>query len=166
MKQKLLLGLAITLAVAVPAFSNQALETHFINSKGQAIGTATLTDTHDGILIHTNLSKLPMGWHGFHIHSVGECKAPDFKSAGSHFNPEQKEHGFENLNGTHMGDMPNVHVGKDGLLETDILLKGMTLAMLEDKDGSALVLHAGQDDYKSNPAGNSGDRIACGVIGK
>jgi Cu-Zn family superoxide dismutase len=166
MKHYLLPGLIFAVAVAVPAFCNQALKANFINIKSESIGYATLIDTKEGVLMHTQLSNLPEGWHGFHIHSIGECIAPNFKSAGGHLNPDNKEHGYENTKGSHLGDLPNVHVGKDGLLETDLLLKGISWESLQDKDGSAIVIHESKDDYTTNPAGNAGARIACGVIGK
>src|SRR5690242_10350752 len=112
MKHYFMPAALLAVAIAVPAFCTQPLKADFINTKNESVGSATLTDTKEGVLMHTQLSNLPEGWHGFHIHSVGECKAPDFKSAGGHLNPENKEHGYENPKGSHLGDLPNVHVGK------------------------------------------------------
>ncbi|HEY9744996.1 MAG TPA: superoxide dismutase family protein [Oculatellaceae cyanobacterium] len=147
-----------------PAFCKPEGKASFINTQGEAIGSATLTDTGHGVLLKTNLTGLPEGWHAFHIHEVGKCDPPEFKTAGGHYNPHQKEHGYENPKGSHVGDLPNVFVGKDGVLNTEVLLHGATLEELLEGDGSAIVIHAAKDDYVSDPAGNAGARIACGVI--
>jgi superoxide dismutase, Cu-Zn family len=119
------------------------------------------------VLVSLDLTAVPPGEHAFHIHAFGKCEPPDFKSAGPHFNPDQTRHGYLNPEGSHAGDMPNLHVPADGKLQVEILVPNVSLsgeAPLLDAEGSALVIHAGADDYKSDPAGNSGDRIACGVI--
>lgn len=141
----------------------------FINAKGETLGTATLEETKEGVLIHTELSHLTPGWHGIHIHQVAACNIPDFKASGGHFNPKNASHGFENPQGAHAGDLPNVFVGNDGKLNTEILagrvsLKAGEANSLLDKDGSALVIHSAKDDYMTNPAGNAGDREACAAI--
>src|SRR6185295_19332758 len=138
------------------------------SANSQPIGEATLTQTPHGVLVTASLHDVPPGEHGFHIHEKGEC-TPPFTSAGGHFNPKKLAHGFENPKGPHAGDRPNVIVPADGKLKVEFLARGVTLekgkpGSLLDGDGSTLVLHAGQDDYRSDPAGNSGDRIACGVI--
>ncbi|WP_257351248.1 superoxide dismutase family protein [Pseudalkalibacillus decolorationis] len=139
------------------------------NAQKEKIGTAQFTETKQGVEIHLKASKLSPGKHGFHIHETGKCTPPDFKSAGEHFNPTSKEHGFENPQGFHAGDLPNIEVGQDGMVETTMVTKKVTLQKgkpnsLFDKDGSALVIHAKPDDYKTNPAGAAGKRVACGVI--
>ena len=167
---------ALALACATPALAQtngqapKKLTTNFINTDGDNIGTATLMQTPEGVLIQTNLHDLSPGRHAFHIHATGKCDPQtDFKSAGDHYAPNGNEHGFESANGPHAGDLPNQTVDSKGQLRADVLAPEVTLqpnakATLLDNDGSALVLHAATDDYRSQPAGNSGDRIACAVI--
>jgi Cu-Zn family superoxide dismutase len=137
------------------------------DATGQTIGQATLTDTPNGVLVHVVLTSAPDGTHAFHIHQTGACEAP-FTSAGGHFNPASRQHGIENPMGMHAGDLPNIQVPSGGGLTFDTFAPGVTLKAgantLFDADGSALVMHQGMDDYKSDPAGNAGARIACGVI--
>lgn len=156
--------------------------------QGQSVGEITLTQMPGGVLIRAELSGLPEGWHGFHIHENGVCEPP-FSSAGGHFNPGESQHGFAGGD-AHAGDLPNIHVGADGKAmvdmfdprislsaaqsgETDLLgraasavksVTGQGAAELLDQNGAAIVVHAKADDYKSDPSGASGDRIACGVI--
>jgi Cu-Zn family superoxide dismutase len=137
------------------------------DATGKSVGQATLTETPHGVLIHAMVMGVPVGPHAFHVHTTGVCEAP-FTSAGGHFNPGAKQHGISNDMGMHAGDMPNVVVGGDGMVTFDILNPGVTLkaganSLFKD-GGTALVLHGGADDYKTDPAGNAGPRIACGVI--
>jgi Cu-Zn family superoxide dismutase len=137
------------------------------DASGKDVGKATLTVAPSGVLVNLDLAAVPAGEHAFHIHAVGKCEPPDFKSAGPHFNPDETKHGLLNPEGPHAGDMPNLHVPADGKLQVEILDPAVTLsaeAALLDADGAALVIHAAADDYKTDPAGNAGDRIACGVI--
>jgi len=137
------------------------------NRDGVQVGTATLIDTPNGVLIRVRADGLPQGWHAFHIHRTGTCEAPDFKSAGGHLAAAGNEHGLLDQAGAHLGDMPNVHVGESGGLKIDVLNPDVTLdpdGHVFDEDGSAIVMHAGADDYHTNPAGAAGKRIACGVI--
>jgi Cu-Zn family superoxide dismutase len=131
------------------------------------VGAATLTETPHGVLIHVNLTKGPSGAHAFHLHAVGKCEPP-FTSAGPHFNPTTKQHGVENPMGLHAGDLPNLQVPSDGVLSFDVFARDVTLKTgansLLDADGTAIVLHAQADDYKTDPAGNAGDRVVCGII--
>ena len=113
---------------------------------------------------------LPPGPHGFHIHETGICETPDFETAGAHFNPTHREHGFDNPKGHHAGDMPNLEVGADGQIDVvvnvpDVTLKGGQNQLI-DQNGRSFIIHAEADDYLSNPSGNSGKRIACGSITK
>ncbi len=112
--------------------------------------------------------NLPPGTHGIHVHEAGRCDPPDFMSAGGHFNPTSRQHGLRNPNGPHAGDLPNLEVGADGTGRLDALARDLSLSSgtgnLLDTDGSALVVHAAADDEMTDPTGNSGGRIACGVI--
>ena len=136
------------------------------NAKGESVGEVVLSQTPHGTLLHARLTGLPAGAHAFHVHAVGKCEAP-FKSAGGHFNPDGAKHGIHAEGGMHVGDMPNIHVPESGALEIEVLNARLMLdASLFDADGAAIVIHAGPDDYKSDPAGAAGPRIACGVIAK
>lgn len=134
--------------------------------QGKPVGRATLTQFPDGVLIRAELTGLPPGPHGMHIHAAAKCEPP-FKSAGGHFNPGGSHHGLMN-SGFHAGDLPNAHVLGNGEAVVEAFTTAVTLdtgkSGLFGSEGTSLVVHAGPDDYKSDPAGNSGDRIACGVI--
>jgi len=156
-----------TLSLAAPALAVDTASAVLKDASGKEVGAATLTVTPSGVLISLDLTAVRPSEHGFHVHTTGKCEPPDFKSAGPHFNPDQTKHGFMTPEGPHAGDLPNLHVPADGNLQVEVLEPNVTLsgeAPLLDADGSALVIHAGADDYKTDPAGNSGDRIACGVI--
>src|SRR5262252_6198105 len=150
--------------------SSSAAHADFINAQGQKIGTALITQTANGVKIDVNVAQLPAGTHAFHIHAVGKCEVPDFKSAGGHFNPAGKQHGKDNPNGPHAGDMLNFEVGADGTAKFSIVNTSVTLEegvnSLFHQAGTALVIHERADDYKTDPAGNAGNRIACGVVQK
>jgi len=139
------------------------------DANGRLVGRANLTQTADGVRIQTTLIGLPMGMHGFHIHETGKCDPP-FETAGGHFNPEPKLHGNENRMGRHAGDLPNLVVPENGRVIVDVVEPMVSLHAgensLMDKDGSALVVHQRGDDNKTDPDGNAGSRIACGVIMK
>jgi Cu-Zn family superoxide dismutase len=135
-----------------------------VNSAGQSIGTVRAWQTAGGVSFRISASGLPHGIHGLHVHAVGRCDPPDFASAGGHWNPAGKKHGMNNPAGPHAGDLPNVEVAANGVLTATVTLAGATMASLLDADGAALVLHAGPDDYMTDPSGNSGARIACAVI--
>ncbi|MGH9159903.1 MAG: superoxide dismutase family protein [Vicinamibacteraceae bacterium] len=140
------------------------------DAEGKSLGTAELSETPTGVIVTVKLSGIPPGEHALHLHTTGQCQAPDFKSAGGHYNPESNTHGFKSPKGTHKGDLPNVYVDADGTLNVDAFVSGVTLApgaqSLLDDDGTAIVVHAKLDDYSTDPAGDAGDRIACGVVEK
>jgi Cu-Zn family superoxide dismutase len=140
------------------------------NAQGQPVGTATFKQAHEGVNISLRVFSLPPGPHAFHIHAVGKCDAPDFKTAGGHFNPENMKHGLSNPAGPHAGDMPNITVSKKGKGTATLLNKRVTLGeganALFHEGGTALVIHEKADDNMTDPAGNAGNRIACGVIDK
>jgi len=134
--------------------------------QGRSVGTAVLVQAPDGVLIRARFTGLPPGTHAMHLHEVGKCEPP-FTSAGGHFNPDGDRHGFLNARGYHLGDLPNIHVPQSGALEVEVFAEDLELSGREallDADGAALIIHADPDDYTTDPAGNAGDRIACGVV--
>ncbi len=138
------------------------------NAEGQVLGMAIFTQEPQGVRISVTVKGLSPGEHGIHIHAVGKCEPPDFLSAGPHFNPTNKKHGLNNPEGPHAGDLPNLVVGEDGSAVYEHITDRVTLTpgelSLFDEDGSSLIIHAGPDDQITDPAGNSGARVLCGVI--
>lgn len=139
-----------------------------INPEGRVVGIAAITESPEvGVRITLNAYGLPPGAHGFHIHAVGKCEPPDFKSAAGHFNPYGRKHGLRNPEGSHAGDLLNLMVDPDGTaaaLRTAPVTLGPGKGSLMGAEGTAIVIHAGPDDYMTDPAGEAGPRIACGVI--
>lgn len=170
--KNLILAFSLTLLSMSLAFSKTAAtaKADLANSQGAHVGTATLKETAQGVRVALDVANLPPGVHGFHLHAVGKCEAPDFKSAGGHFNPEGKLHGLENPAGHHAGDLQNLTVGAQGKAKVKVVVPGVTLReganSLFHPEGTAIVIHASPDDMKTDPAGNAGARIACGVITK
>jgi superoxide dismutase, Cu-Zn family len=161
-----LLMAASLLAQSAPPNAHAAI----IDATGKSVGTATLTQTPGGVQVTATLTGLPPGTHGIHIHTVGKCDPPGFTTAGGHFNPDNKQHGMKNPMGAHAGDLPNFDVAADGTANVSLLAAHVTLGegpnSLFHDGGTALVIHANADDYMTDPSGNSGARIACGVIEK
>jgi Cu-Zn family superoxide dismutase len=131
-----------------------------VNSAGASIGAVQAEQRAAGTYLRIAVQDLTPGEHGLHLHAVGRCDGPDFKSAGAHWNPAGKQHGHLNPLGAHAGDLPNLTVSSNGHGALNFLVTGHELA---DADGTSLVIHAKPDDYKTDPSGNSGDRIACAV---
>ena len=167
-----LLGAAALFCFATGAGAQTApakAHAYIADAKGKRVGVAALSVNKDGnVRIVVTVTGLPMGMHGIHIHTVGKCEGPMFVSAGGHFNPTMKMHGMDNPNGPHAGDLMNLTVDEKGKGKATLIASGVTLGpgdnSLFHDGGTALVIHAAADDYKTDPAGNSGARIACGVI--
>ncbi|WP_349407433.1 superoxide dismutase family protein [Pseudalkalibacillus sp. SCS-8] len=139
------------------------------NSDGDNIGTVDLEQQFEGVKITVEASNLSPGKHGFHIHEKGVCEAPDFKSAGGHFNPDDVSHGTEHGEEAHAGDLPNLSVDENGEVQEEFVAEKVTLKSGEPNsligsNGTAFIIHKKADDNKSQPSGDAGDRVACGVI--
>ncbi|MFY7835891.1 MAG: superoxide dismutase family protein [Novosphingobium sp.] len=160
----------LLVACATPGTENATekfAQATLLDASGKRIGEATLIANGGAIQLAAEVAGLSPGDHGIHLHTTGKCDAPGFTTAGGHLNPSAHKHGMMNAAGPHMGDLPNITVKPDGTgsILTDLTGQSEDLrAAIFDADGSAIVVHAGPDDYKTDPAGNSGGRIACGVL--
>lgn len=166
----ILVALLVAGCAGMRSVSDTAAVAELKNTSGQPVGTARFTQAGNVVRILVEASGLPPGPHGVHVHAVGKCDPPDFNSAGPHFNPTGKQHGALNAQGSHSGDLPNLTVAPDGNgrmeTTTEQLSLGSGPTSVWDADGSALIVHANADDFKTDPTGNSGARIACGVLVK
>jgi len=146
------------------------LDVKMINDEGVSVGTVKIHELSSGVKLTFDLKGLPSGEHAVHIHDKGKCKAPDFKSAGSDLNPDDKEHGLLHPKGAHAGDLPNIIVEDDGTIKAEVMAPNVTLKegkqTLIRKDGTTIVIHEEKDDGMTQPEGDSGGRIACGEIPK
>ena len=165
---QLIFSVLMLMAAALLPAAAQTASVALKDADGKDVGTARLTQTPVGVLVQLSVKGLPAGEHAFHIHAVGKCEPP-FTTAGGHFNPTGKKHGMMAHEGQHAGDMPNLHIPANGELAVEVLNAAITLEKdkpnsLFDADGSAMVIHAGKDDYKTDPTGEAGGRIACGIV--
>ena len=146
-----------------------AADAELRNASGAAVARATVEGTADSLRVRVEAAGLAQGAYGVHVHTTGACDAPAFTTAGPHWNPTGRQHGKDNPQGTHKGDLPNLLVGADGSGSIEYVIAGASLSpgadSLLDADGASIVVHQSADDYRTDPSGNSGNRIACGVLG-
>lgn len=164
-----LLLIAVSMSLPAAPAARKSATAELKDAKGHKVGDARFTETKSGVMMSVTVTHLGPGERAIHIHEAGNCEAPDFKTAGGHFNPEKKKHGTHNPEGHHAGDLPNLKVGPDGKAAYKATIAGVTLAgeganSLFHTGGTSVVIHEAADDMKTDPSGNAGARVACGVI--
>ena len=164
----LVVGMALTLGTGTAIAQGSAATAQIEDAEGNVVGTAQFAEGAYGLVVSVEAQGLPPGEHGIHLHETGVCEPPAFESAGGHINPAGAQHGLENPAGPHAGDLPGMTVAGDGTAAYEATTDRVTLSgsdgALLDADGSAIVVHADADDQATDPTGNSGDRVACGVV--
>lgn len=167
-----LLSVTALSGCSVPHPGVSAPTGQLLRADHSVIGEVRLFDQQSGSMIHIKAAGLPPGVHGVHLHAVGRCDGPGFTAAGPHWNPTHRRHGHDNPAGYHEGDLGNVSVGPDGTIDTDLIATDVRLLsapgtkglVVSDSDGTSLIIHASEDDERTDPSGNSGERIACAVV--
>ncbi|MFC4404816.1 superoxide dismutase family protein [Gracilibacillus xinjiangensis] len=163
-----ILILTTVLLIACQEETRSPLEVRLYNADQDAVGTANFKEQQDKVTVQVKVEGLEEGFHGIHIHEYAKCEGPDFQTAGNHLNPEGNEHGLMHPKGTHLGDMPNLEIKADGTADVELELPGATLTdgknSLLREDGTSIIIHEKQDDGISQPGGDAGARIICGVI--
>jgi len=165
---RIAVAVAAAVTVGVVAQAQSPVKVDMKDASGASLGSATLSPTAGGVQIALDLKGLKPGPHGIHVHAVAKCEGPAFTSATGHLNPAGKKHGLQSADGPHAGDMDNFTVAADGTAKGTVVAKGVTFGSEPNSvfanGGTALIVHAGPDDMKTDPAGASGDRIVCGLI--
>ena len=155
---------ANNMETGTPMANGESATAMLMTAQGAAVGRASATDVAGGVRFAVDAMAMPPGTHGAHIHTTGRCDPPAFETAGGHWNPTAMAHGTLDPQGPHKGDIPNLVIDSAGRGTVGAVIPGVTVAQLLDADGAAFVVHADADDYRTDPSGNSGARIACGVF--
>jgi superoxide dismutase, Cu-Zn family len=168
MNKAILAGVALVFALpasaAVLGIGKNSAEAVIINTNGLPVGKAKVVKGKNGLKVALAVRGLSRGEHGVHLHTTGKCEGPNFGSAGGHWNPGNRMHGLSNPDGSHAGDLPNLLVAKNGRGKLSFEIEGGSFRSLIDDDGAAIIIHANSDDQRTDPNGNSGDRVACGIL--
>ncbi len=151
----------VLLLVSCSRTAGRPIIADIINIEGMPVGVASFYEERGGLALYMSVKGLSPGIHALHMHENALCEAPDFTSAGAHYNPFKKEHGFKNPKGAHAGDLPNFEAGSSGGAHVELKIKNLYLSQIK---GHSLVIHADEDDYMTDPSGNSGARVACAAL--